>query len=76
MQATHPIVCRKCRFYYLTWDVNQPHGCRAMGFKSRHPPSLVVHRSSGRDCMRYAPKHETDIHKPRNGADVTIATLA
>ena len=64
MKPRTAIVCRKCRFYYITWDTRQPHGCRAMGFKSRRPPSLVVHRSSGQECLHFIPKEETDRDTP------------
>ncbi len=58
------IICRQCRFYYITWDTRHPHGCRAMKFKSRRPPSLVVRQSSGRECLHYTPKDETDDNIP------------
>ena len=64
MKPREPIVCRKCRFYYITWDNRKPHGCRAMNFKSRRPPSLVVRQSSGQECLRYTPKDETDSNVP------------
>lgn len=60
MQPRQRIVCRKCRFYYVTWDTRKPHGCKAMNFKSRQPPSLVVRQSSGQECLRYTPKDEAD----------------
>ncbi|WP_319404608.1 uracil-DNA glycosylase [uncultured Desulfosarcina sp.] len=59
MKPQKPIVCRKCIFYYITWDTRRPHGCRAMNFKSRRPPSLVVRQSSGQDCLHYTLKDET-----------------
>ena len=59
MQPKKKVVCRTCKFYYVTWDTRQPHGCKAMNFKSRRPPSLVVRQSSGRECLRYTPKSET-----------------
>lgn len=42
--------CRACRHYYVTWDRHHPHGCRAMGFKSRSLPSSVV-RSAMQERM-------------------------
>ncbi len=64
MKPLNPIVCRKCNYYYITWDTRRPHGCRAMRFKSRRPPSLVVRQSSGQDCLHYTPKNETDGTDP------------
>ncbi len=64
MKPRRTIICRKCKFYYITWDTRRPHGCRAMNFKSRRPPSLVVRQNSGRECLRYTPKDETDPNDP------------
>jgi hypothetical protein len=51
-----PINCFECTHFYVTWDRLRPKGCRAMGFKSREMPSIVVYKSSGVDCLRYDPK--------------------
>ena len=46
--------CRTCRHYYVTWDADHPHGCRALGFKSRRPPFLEVRRiTPGVACLYY-----------------------
>jgi len=50
------IVCQKCQFYYVTWEPNKPHGCKAYGFKSKLLPSLVVKKNSGIDCNLYKEK--------------------
>lgn len=50
------INCRKCRYYYITWENKIPHGCKAFGFKSRQLPSLVVLRSSGKACQAFMEK--------------------
>jgi hypothetical protein len=34
--------CHKCEHYYVTWDKDFPHGCRAMEFKSRQLPGVAV----------------------------------
>lgn len=47
------IICQKCVNYYVTWEPNNPHGCKAYGFKSKTIPSVVVKRSSGTDCNFY-----------------------
>ena len=60
MDSHKTIICRKCKFYHVTWDNRRPHGCRAMNFKSRRPPSLVVRQNSGQDCLRYTPKRPVD----------------
>ncbi len=47
------IDCFSCRHFYVTWDERHPKGCRAMGFKSRELPSIVVYKSSGMDCLKF-----------------------
>jgi len=50
------INCRKCEYYFVTWEPKQPHGCRAYGFKSPQIPSMVVLKSSGSDCALFKEK--------------------
>jgi len=52
------ISCIKCRYYQVTWDPNQPYGCRAHGFKSRRNPAQVVFESSGLECQLFEPKEQ------------------
>ncbi|MCK9337974.1 MAG: uracil-DNA glycosylase [Arcobacteraceae bacterium] len=47
------IICQKCKHYFVTWEPNKPHGCRAYGFKSKHIPSMIVKQSSGFNCTLY-----------------------
>lgn len=47
--------CSRCRFYFVTWDREAPHGCRAFGFKSRKRPSWEVYRTSGAHCKLFEP---------------------
>lgn len=48
--------CRTCVHYYITYDPRHPYGCRAMNFKSKRNPALVVYESSGIICQLYTPK--------------------
>jgi len=48
--------CIKCEYYYVTWDPARPRGCKFFGFKSYVMPSLVVFKSSGKDCEAYKVK--------------------
>jgi hypothetical protein len=50
------IDCHKCEHYYVTWDKNFPHGCKAMKFKSKRLPSIEVRVSSHRECLLYKEK--------------------
>lgn len=50
--------CGQCKYYYITWNKNLPHGCRAMNFKSRRLPSDVVKASTGQSCRLFEPKAE------------------
>lgn len=51
------IICQKCVYYYVTWEVGKPHGCKAYGFKSTQIPSVVVKKSSGSNCKLYIQKN-------------------
>ncbi|WP_294960896.1 uracil-DNA glycosylase [Sulfurimonas sp.] len=50
------INCRRCQYYFVTWEKDKPHGCKAYGFKSLQIPSIVVFQSSGTDCSMFAQK--------------------
>ena len=50
------INCKRCSYYYVTWDKNQPHGCKAFGFKSKAIPSIEVLKNSAKPCTYYKQK--------------------
>lgn len=50
------INCTQCEHYYITWDKDFPHGCRAMGFKSARLPSVAVRMSSDQECAFFTKK--------------------
>ena len=51
------IDCYKCEYYYVTWEKNFPHGCRAMGFKGKELPNITVRKSTGgKDCISFKMK--------------------
>jgi hypothetical protein len=54
-QLTRPN-CLSCRHFYITYEPAHPYGCRAMNFKSKEMPSLVVFRNSGMDCQAFCVK--------------------
>ena len=56
------INCRKCVYFYITWDVKFPNGCRLFKVKSRQAPSVIVYQSTGATCRNF---HEKD-HGSRN----------
>jgi hypothetical protein len=47
------IDCHGCLHYYVTWDRQFPHGCRAMEFKGRQVPAATVRGTSGMVCLLY-----------------------
>lgn len=62
--------CVRCIHYFITYEPGQPYGCRAMGFKSRQNPALVVYRSSGAHCQMFAQKDtgtKEGIEKKKRG---------
>jgi hypothetical protein len=52
------ISCYKCKFFYVTWDNSFPYGCKAMGFKGRLIPSLMVFQASGESCLAFEAKDD------------------
>lgn len=53
------IDCHKCEHYYVTWEKDFPHGCKAMGFKSQQLPNIVVRTStSGMECLSFRIKEK------------------
>lgn len=48
--------CIGCIYYYITWDVKRPKGCKYFGFKSFKMPCYVVRNSTGNMCNMYTPK--------------------
>ena len=48
--------CYGCRNFYITYEPSHPYGCRAMGFKSKKLPALVVFESSGMECQLFVKK--------------------
>ncbi|WP_321779096.1 uracil-DNA glycosylase [Sulfurimonas sp.] len=50
------INCRICIHYFVTWEKDKPHGCKAYGFKAQQIPSIVVFQSSGSDCNLFRAK--------------------
>lgn len=56
MSRKKRINCFKCIHFYITWDENNPRGCKYFGFKTRLLPSAAVFQSSGRRCQAFAEK--------------------
>lgn len=52
--------CRDCVHLFVTYDPGFPYGCRAMGFKSRRPPSHEVQAASGAPCQMWRAKGAVD----------------
>lgn len=48
--------CRRCQFYYITFDASFPYGCRALDFKSRRLPQYEVMAASQQRCLAFKPK--------------------
>lgn len=58
-KAERPL-CTRCEYYYVTWEQGVPHGCKAMGFKSREYPYSVAFHVSGVCCQMFKFKDNTD----------------
>lgn len=56
MKKTKRPNCFKCKFYFVTWDPQNPHGCKAIGFKGKAIPNVTVRKTSGKDCLLFQQK--------------------
>lgn len=59
------IDCFQCQHFFITWDANQPRGCKAFGFKTKQLPSVVVLESSGEPCLKFFPKPDKNGEKKK-----------
>lgn len=51
-----PPDCNSCAHYYITHDANFRYGCRALDFKSKRLPVLVVIEASAQPCHYFLQK--------------------
>jgi len=56
MNTKQKLDCKKCKFFYITWDPKMPYGCRAIGFKGKVLPNVTVRKTSGKDCLLFQRK--------------------
>ena len=52
--------CKKCKFFYITWDKNFPYGCKQYEIKSKTTPDTQVLINTGIACLGYQPKITTN----------------
>ncbi|APM37281.1 uracil-DNA glycosylase [Clostridium kluyveri] len=50
------IQCYKCKYYYITWDIKFPYGCKLYKVKSKQVPSIIVFKSIGTVCDKFVKK--------------------
>ena len=62
--------CSKCKFYYVSWDVNAPHGCRAYKFKSKQMPFIAVNKISEKTCQLFMEKSNRKKDKEKDDLDL------
>jgi hypothetical protein len=57
------INCFNCIYFFVTWDDKFPRGCRAMDFKTKKIPSMLVQESSGMECTYFKAKKNSTRSK-------------
>ncbi|WML34524.1 uracil-DNA glycosylase [Clostridium sp. OS1-26] len=50
------VQCHNCKYYYITWDIQFPYGCKLYGIKSKQVPSIIVSKSIGMPCNEFVEK--------------------
>ncbi|MFZ5968244.1 MAG: uracil-DNA glycosylase [Bacillota bacterium] len=56
MEEDKNINCMKCKYFFVTWEPDNPRGCSYFGFKTKLMPSALVQKSSGKKCGAFANK--------------------
>jgi hypothetical protein len=56
MEKDKKVNCIKCKFYYATWNSQQPRGCRIFRFESSTMPCYIVKKETGKPCEAYRKK--------------------
>jgi hypothetical protein len=52
------VLCLRCRHYFVTWDKNHPHGCKAFKLKSAVLPYYDIQLVSNMNCLKYEARPE------------------
>ncbi|WP_432408138.1 uracil-DNA glycosylase [Wukongibacter sp. M2B1] len=60
MEKNNRVNCFKCKYFYITWDPNNPKGCKYFVFKTQLIPSIAVLKSSGKSCQAFVEKSNKD----------------
>ena len=55
--------CHNCEYFYITWDKKFPYGCKAMDFKSKKYPLILVKECSGMICQAFKHKNRSEEKK-------------
>jgi len=53
---TEKVRCSDCAHYFITYNPTFPHGCRAVGFKSKVLPDRAVAAHSELPCQFFTAK--------------------
>ena len=56
VQKSKSILCRNCRYYQITWDAENPYGCKKFGFKTTMHPADYIIKVSGQKCHSFTKK--------------------
>jgi len=56
-----PLGCNNCLHFYITHDANFKYGCRALDFKSKRLPILVVKEASEQQCHFFQKKERSSM---------------
>lgn len=51
------INCMKCKFFFITWEKQNPYACKIFGFKGRMMPSVQVRLTTGVECPSFELKN-------------------
>lgn len=58
MEKKERIYCKRCKYFYITWDTRFPNGCKLFNIKTKYMPSALVYQSTGQNCVQYEEKRQ------------------
>lgn len=60
--------CMNCEYFFITYDMMAPRGCKLYQIKSKDFPNVIVKASSGLQCQGYKEKkkkEEKNLNDPK-----------
>ncbi len=57
------MTCKDCLHYYITYDPNNPNGCKIFNFKAKKMPIQILLDQGEKSCLAFEDKIEKKYDK-------------